>query len=254
MGKTTRTILTLGAIGLVAYLLYKNKKGKKNVDIVTPPPPPTECPTCGKTKCDDGFHTEQVGECGCKCVADVVIFPPPPQDDSGDDDIVIFPPPPQDDSGDDIVLFPHDEVIDTPNYDGYVLHATNYGFITKGVLRLFLSTSDFQSFFKESLGKDFSKVINVTDEFFNSFPKGEDMPSNTIVVTPTDEEPLGGGGIKPSDDNEDVVDNSDDNNDTHPAPPQGCHYDANWNLICNDFSNDGGGVFVEGGEDVFLTQ
>ena len=24
MGKTTRTILTLGAIGLVAYLLYKN--------------------------------------------------------------------------------------------------------------------------------------------------------------------------------------------------------------------------------------
>ena len=243
MSKTTRTILTLGAIGVVAYLLYKSKIGKKNIDVTPPPPPPpTECPKCGKTKCDEGFHTEQVGECGCNCVADVVILPPPIYT-GGDDDIVIFPPPPTD-SGDDIVLFPHDEVIDTPNYDGFVLHASNYGFIEKGVLRLFVSTSAFQSFFKESLGKDFSKVINVTDEFFNSFPKGENMPSTTVVVTPTDEEPLGGGGIKPID----------DNIDTHPAPPKGCRYDENWNLICDEVGDDGGGVFVEGSEDVFLTQ
>ena len=181
MNKTTRNILIIGALGVAIYLFSKNRKVVKQSDVTPPPPPPPppiDCVKCGETFCDEGFSPKQVGECGCQCVKDVVILPPPQRDD--DFDIT-----------DEVV-----EVIDTPNYDGFVLHASNYGFVEKGVLRLFTNIEDFKNFFKESLGKDFSKVINVTDEFFNSFPKGENMPSTMVVVTPTDEEPLGGGGIE----------------------------------------------------------
>ena len=70
MGKTTRTILIVGGLGVVAYLLYKGKIiGKKGSDT-TPPPP--DCPKCSLLRCTTDTVPKEVGECGCECVPAVI--------------------------------------------------------------------------------------------------------------------------------------------------------------------------------------
>jgi hypothetical protein len=86
MNKTTKTILIVSSLGVVAYLLYKGKIiGKKGGDI-TPTPNPN-CPKCGLIKCQEGKIPQEVGECGCECVSTQVdSHPAPPKGCNYDSD------------------------------------------------------------------------------------------------------------------------------------------------------------------------
>ena len=79
MGKTTKTILIVGSLGVVAYLLYKGKIiGKKGGD--TTPTPTPDCPKCSLLRCTTDTVPKEIGECGCECVPNVIdLHPAPPQ-------------------------------------------------------------------------------------------------------------------------------------------------------------------------------
>ena len=77
MSKTTRTILIVGGLGVVAYLLYKGKIiGKKGGD--TTPTPTPDCPKCSLLRCTTDTVPKEVGECGCECVPAVIDSHPAP--------------------------------------------------------------------------------------------------------------------------------------------------------------------------------
>jgi len=70
-----KTILIVGGLGVVAYLLYKGKIIKKGSDT-TPPPP--DCPKCSLLRCTTDTVPKEVGECGCECVPAVIDSHPAP--------------------------------------------------------------------------------------------------------------------------------------------------------------------------------